>query len=1287
MFKMRYRFFLSLFIIAILHVPVVVAGQVMVPGVGSEAQGADVAVTNLDSDPRPEFILMAYDNPPQDNTFRYKVGWNIDGSGNATKWGHFIEIRGAGWEAQGAGMAVGNLDGNPRPDLVLMANDNPPGENSFRYKIGWNLDQNGAALSWSELIIVPGVGNDASGAAVCLTDLDGNPRPEMILMAYDNPPQANTFRYRIGWNIDQGGKAVGWSEPVEVAGVGWEAQGAGIAARDLDGNGRPDLLLMAYDNPPGPNMFRYKVGWNLNDEGHAERWGEIVQESGMGWEAQGAGAAFVDLGGQVKLILMAYDNPAGENTFRYKLVALAGAGQAAETGKSTGVSEGHIQTGQTGTGSMQTDAGAMKTGTGSLQAGAGTIELSRPMMKRLEGAGIRNGDELVARLPNQAAVEQLSRQTGMRADQLVNVAYRAEMERVLQPAGIRAEYLQLLDFLGLKQPRDLAACRGEEEQLAQAMADLARRSGVAPPGRSEVDSWVQAAASAQLKLPDKRTLLPEPSQVELKPARPLSIAYWSQRMAVPPLKAEQALKTATLLPVILPDKAMNFTLKQGEKTLLKEFAAAQDGLYRADVSFARKGGHVTLQWRVERANGAPVVQGGEALVLEDIIKGQSSYYVYFWLTAQDIAGSQKMKFHIEVSRNEDYKTPPQPKDTIEQMGGEPAEKDPTIIGTITVNRQQPTLVGQIGEADVPFLNQPDPNKINYPVQYVEMPKYTPASRPPGIKFPLKITLIPDPNTYRDPYVEHGITKADPGLVWNELQIICNDNVITNGKTSTYKGVTSYELADPPAGTYRILVGPPSVKIQKLVQTGIAWNREVSQLPIKRVIVRTHLDGGNVPLAYVAELWRLEVGGQYEYGSDDNDGGLGEFKLESNTLVARMPATKAEQVQLDQHPQDWLKKYPITATRVVFPQDRYIHIPYQSGALACYPGRLLAWWTEDGDPTGNQLATIFTSIVEDDDLTWWQQYGEVFTFLVKTVVALFKAAYAGDISGIANVFKQAVTEGKKLSGLPIQAVDDVSGYTIFSSTRNEGFGLLIPGQKGYADQREFSAEGNGESNLIDMHSWPSPAPGAISPASVSRKVDTGKRWSGTGISVRRALALWARRLRVQVQEFQLSYDFSIGQAKGPDNTWWWPLKVFSTIGDGIKVPVDVELKDNRPQVVKSTWKPAFIGDKPDEWKRAPARYFEIGLWEKSPGNDGFAGIVSMTVYPHELIQLAALGEPMPLDQAGVDAFNRGDKQEVKNHSHVMVTRQGSDYVADYTIYDPGYHLEYIKFRVFLEIWYK
>jgi hypothetical protein len=77
-------------------------------------------------------------------------------------------------------------------------------------------------------------------------------------MAYDNPAQANSFRWRVGWNLGMNGVAQSWENGFRtVAGVGWEGAGAGLDAGNVDTDPRPDLFFMAYDNPAGANTFRY----------------------------------------------------------------------------------------------------------------------------------------------------------------------------------------------------------------------------------------------------------------------------------------------------------------------------------------------------------------------------------------------------------------------------------------------------------------------------------------------------------------------------------------------------------------------------------------------------------------------------------------------------------------------------------------------------------------------------------------------------------------------------------------------------------------------------------------------------------------------------------------------------------------------------------------------------------------------------------------------------------------------------------------------------------------------
>ena len=300
-----------------------VGPMIQVPGVGWEGAGAGLALANLDRDPRPEMVAMAYDDPRGANQFRYRIGRNLGADGVASSWSSVVSVPGVGWEGQGAGVALRDLGGSGRPEMVLMAYDDPARGNTFRYRVGRDVDANGAAASWSGMIEVAGVGWEGAGADVAFADLDGNPRPEMILMAYDDPARGNTFRYRVGFNLDANGVAASWGPMQTVAGVGWEGAGAGMAVGDFGGDRRPDLLLMAYDDPARGNTFRYRIGLDLDATGRAQSWrSRHATVDGVGWEGQGAGAAVWDFAGDGRpdLVTMAYDNPARANTFRYRVV-------------------------------------------------------------------------------------------------------------------------------------------------------------------------------------------------------------------------------------------------------------------------------------------------------------------------------------------------------------------------------------------------------------------------------------------------------------------------------------------------------------------------------------------------------------------------------------------------------------------------------------------------------------------------------------------------------------------------------------------------------------------------------------------------------------------------------------------------------------------------------------------------------------------------------------------------------------------------------------------------------
>ncbi|MFB2974419.1 galactose oxidase-like domain-containing protein [Aerosakkonema sp. BLCC-F183] len=295
-----------------------------------ENQGADIAVADIDNDGRPDLIILQIDNPPGANRGFYRIGRKLDENGIVTGgWSDWIEIPNWGaWENQGAGIAVADLDNDGQPELIVFQVDNPPGANRGLYRVGKKLDKNGIVTGgWSDWIEIPGWESwENQDASIAVADLDNDGRPELIVFQIDNPPEKNRGLYRIGKKLDKNGIVTGgWSDWIAVDWFSWENQGAGIAVADLDGNGRPELIVFQIDNPPGVNQGFYQIGWNLDAAGNVtEGWSPWTPVKLPYWENQGAGIAVADLKGKGKpeLIVFLIDNPPQLNQGYYQVLDL-----------------------------------------------------------------------------------------------------------------------------------------------------------------------------------------------------------------------------------------------------------------------------------------------------------------------------------------------------------------------------------------------------------------------------------------------------------------------------------------------------------------------------------------------------------------------------------------------------------------------------------------------------------------------------------------------------------------------------------------------------------------------------------------------------------------------------------------------------------------------------------------------------------------------------------------------------------------------------------------------------
>jgi hypothetical protein len=169
---------------------------------------------------------------------RYRVGRAL-----GAEWGPWHDV--PGWPAAAtAGLALTALDG-ARAVVVLAGS---------RYRIGRGLDDDGAVTGgWSRWRSVPDP--PGGGGDVAVAELDGSPALVVVLAG----------RYRVGVGLGADGSVERWTDWVAIP--DWRpAADLGAAIADLDGDGRPELLVLS--------AGAHTVGWGLDATGRAtDGWG------------------------------------------------------------------------------------------------------------------------------------------------------------------------------------------------------------------------------------------------------------------------------------------------------------------------------------------------------------------------------------------------------------------------------------------------------------------------------------------------------------------------------------------------------------------------------------------------------------------------------------------------------------------------------------------------------------------------------------------------------------------------------------------------------------------------------------------------------------------------------------------------------------------------------------------------------------------------------------------------------------------------------------------------------
>src|SRR5438067_3281 len=167
------------------------------------------------------------------------------------------------WENQGANVAAADLDGDGKPELIVLRVDHPtPGPNAGFYRVGRGLAADSTVNAWGPWIAVPNWSSNANqGAGVAVARFPGEAPGLVVFQIEHRTPGPNRGLYRVGRKLDAQGRVQdGWSTWVKIDGWGsWEDQGGGFALASFPGGGRPRAVVLHVDNPPGLNEGRYAV--------------------------------------------------------------------------------------------------------------------------------------------------------------------------------------------------------------------------------------------------------------------------------------------------------------------------------------------------------------------------------------------------------------------------------------------------------------------------------------------------------------------------------------------------------------------------------------------------------------------------------------------------------------------------------------------------------------------------------------------------------------------------------------------------------------------------------------------------------------------------------------------------------------------------------------------------------------------------------------------------------------------------------------------------------------------
>lgn len=277
-------------------------------------------------------VVAHLDNPAGDNRVHHRVGRDLglDGTvaGGWTPNGNPIPGPVLGPEGRGLGIAVGDITGNGRPDLVVLTVEPATVGCNASYWIGTDLNANGVPTGWlGPKLLHSSLNGLVTEADIALVDLDADRRPELVIAyAVSAPGLPTRLYYRVGWHLDTAGNVKeGWSEskpiPWSHSGV---VRGLGVDIADLDDDDRADIAVLVVEDHNGADRASIQVGHAINRRGNVVGGWSAPQPIGgppIAARHAGAGLSIVDITGSRKpdVVALLLADPQYDNQGRVRI--------------------------------------------------------------------------------------------------------------------------------------------------------------------------------------------------------------------------------------------------------------------------------------------------------------------------------------------------------------------------------------------------------------------------------------------------------------------------------------------------------------------------------------------------------------------------------------------------------------------------------------------------------------------------------------------------------------------------------------------------------------------------------------------------------------------------------------------------------------------------------------------------------------------------------------------------------------------------------------------------------